>query len=81
MSMFSCKTDERLNSLELPREFEDLSGLLKGDIKAIVNALTDRADQKLLLTRRERQDLRRNLWNRLTEVVNQTLEPLSAEYR
>ncbi len=81
MSMFPCHSDERIDSLELPREFEDLTGLLKGDLKAIVTMLTDRANERLLLTRRERQELRRKLWNRLTGVINESLEPLTAECR
>ena len=67
--------------MELPDEFEDLAGLLQTDLKAIVSAVTQRASERLLLTRRETQQLRQTLWNNLTQVVNQAVEPLSAERR
>jgi len=67
--------------LELPDEFEDLTGLLQADLKAVVSVLTQRAGERLLLTRRESQLLRRTLWNSLTEAVNKSVEPLSAERR
>ena len=43
--------------------------------------LTERAHERLMLTRREYLELQQNLWNGLTEVVNQAVEPLSAERR
>ena len=70
-----------LLSLELPNEFEDLSGLIQTDLKVIVSALVERAGERLLLTRRETQQLRRTLWNNLTEAVNVAVEPLSADRR
>jgi hypothetical protein len=70
-----------LRTLELPHEFEDLTGLLESDLKAVVVQLAERATERLLLTRRETRQLRRTLWNNLTQVVNEAVEPLSAERR
>jgi hypothetical protein len=70
-----------LRTLELPDEFEDLTGLLQSDLKAIVASLTQRATERLMLTRRETRDLRKALWNNLTQVVNEAVEPLSADRR
>ena len=79
--MATCRSETPIRSLELPDEFEDLTGLLQTDLKAVVNVLTQRAGERLLLTRRESQLLRRTLWNNLTEAVNKSVEPLSAERR
>lgn len=79
--MSTCNQESALRRLELPNEFEDLSGLLQTDIRAIVSVLTDRATERLLLTRRESKKLRQTLWNRLTQAVNDSVEPLSAERR
>jgi hypothetical protein len=70
-----------LRRLDLPAEFEDLTGLLQTDIRAIVTVLTERAGERLLLTRRESKMLRQALWNRLTDAVNTSLDPLSADRR
>ena len=51
--MARCQTDETLQDFELPDEFEDLAGLLDIDLKAIVAAISRRANERLLLTRRE----------------------------
>ena len=79
--MSTCKQDTPLQSLELPPEFEDLTGLLQADLKAVVGMLTQRACERLLLTRRESIQLRRTLWNNLTDAVNEAMEPLSADRR
>ncbi len=79
--MARCKPETSLRSLELPDEFEDLTGLLQTDLKAVVGLLTERATERLLLTRRETRQLRQSLWNNLAQVVNQAVEPLSAERR
>jgi hypothetical protein len=79
--MATCEQDTSFAALDLPNEFEDLTGLLQADIQAIVTMLTQRAHERLLLTRREYHDLEQTLWNGLTEVVNSTLQPLSAECR
>jgi hypothetical protein len=79
--MSTCDREIVVGRLELPDEFEDLTGLLQTDLRAVVSMLTERANERLLLTRRESKQLRQTLWNRLTEAVNQTVEPLSAERR
>ncbi len=79
--MATCRQEAPLRSLELPDEFDGLSGLLESDLKAIVTMLSQRASERLLLTRRETRQLRHELWNNLTKVVNEAVEPLSAERR
>jgi hypothetical protein len=79
--MAICKQETPLQSLDLPHEFEDLTGLLQTDLKVVVAALTQRASERLLLTRRETQLLRRTLWNNLARAVNESMEPLSADRR
>jgi hypothetical protein len=79
--MVTCSQDTSYTSLELPVEFEDLAGLVQADIQAIVAMLTQRAHDRLLLTRREYHHLQQTLWNGLTEAVNTAVEPLSAERR
>jgi hypothetical protein len=70
-----------LRSLQLPDEFEDLTGVIQSDLKVIVSILTERATDRLLLTRRQSQLLQRTLWTRLTETISSSLEPLSVERR
>jgi hypothetical protein len=79
--MATCRQETALRSLDLPDEFEDLTGLLQSDLRAIVNLLTQRANDRLLLTRRETRQLRQSLWDKLTQVVNEAVEPLSADRR
>jgi hypothetical protein len=79
--MAACKNDASLNDLQLPAEFEDLEGLLRADLRAVVAMLAQRANERLLLTRREHHHLRATLWNSLTAAVNNAVEPLSAERR
>ncbi len=79
--MARCHTDEMLQELELPDEFEDLAGLLDIDLKAIVSAISRRANERLLLTRREHRALQVELWNRLTAAINDAVAPLSADLR
>ncbi len=79
--MAACKNEVALIDLELPAEFEDLEGLLRADLRAVVAMLTQRANERLLLTRREHQQLRATLWNNLTAAVNEAVEPLSADRR
>jgi hypothetical protein len=79
--MAACKNEASLNDLELSAEFEDLEGLLRADLRAVVAMLTQRANERLLLTRREHHQLRATLWNNLTAAVNNAVEPLSAERR
>ncbi len=80
--MNTCgKKNVALNDLVLPDEFEDLEGLLQADLKAVVALVAQRANERLLLTRRENHQLRASLWNQLTAAVNKAVEPLSAERR
>ncbi|WP_422929788.1 hypothetical protein [Singulisphaera sp. PoT] len=79
--MATCKQESPYLSLDLPQEFEDLAGMVQIDMKAVVTALTQRANERLLLTRRETQQLRRRLWNSLAQAVNEAVEPLSADRR
>jgi hypothetical protein len=79
--MSTCESKNALRRLDLPVEFEDLTGLIQTDLKAIVLAVSERASERLLLTRRESKQLRQNLWNRLTLALNETVAPLSAENR
>ncbi len=68
-------------SLQLPPEFEDLTGVIQSDLRVIVSILTERATNRLLLSSRQSQQLQRKLWGRLTESINMSLEPLSVEHR
>jgi len=70
-----------LHSLQLPPEFEDLTGVIKNDLKVIVSILTERAADRLLVSGRQSQQLQRELWNSLAETINKSLEPLSVEHR
>jgi hypothetical protein len=65
--------------LELPDAFEDLTGVLTADLKVIVTALAQRAGERLLLSPRQMRQLQHRLWNNLTEVINETMEPFSVE--
>jgi hypothetical protein len=65
--------------LELPDEFEDLTGVISADLKVIVTALAQRAGERMLLSPRQRLQLQRTLWDNLTRVVNETLEPLRVD--
>ncbi len=79
--MATCKNDTSLDRLELPAEFDDIEGLLRTDLGAVVSMIAQRANERLLLTRREYSQLRANLWNRLVSAVNEAVEPLSADRR
>ena len=79
--MATCNNETTLNGLELPTEFEDLEGLLRTDLRSIVVMLAQRANERLLLTRREQHELRSTLWNNLTAAINEAVEPLSADRR
>ncbi|WP_165222708.1 hypothetical protein [Aquisphaera insulae] len=70
-----------LRGLELPPEFEDLGGVIRNDLKVIVSILADRATERLLLSKRQSQQLRRSLWNSLTDSLNREMAPLTADHR
>ena len=67
--------------LELPAELVDLDGLLHADLRAIVGMVATQANDRLFLTRREFRDLQHDLWDRLVEAINTSVEPLSVENR
>lgn len=79
----SCQsnTSSPTTELTLPPEFEELTGLVEADLKAVAALLTRRAHERLLLTRREYRELHRDLLSRLSEAVNETMAPLTAECR
>jgi hypothetical protein len=79
--MATCNSVPSLEGLDLPHEFEDLAGLLDADLRAIVKMLSLRANERLLLTRREHRMLQAQLWNNLTTAINEAVAPLSAELR
>lgn len=67
------------HSLDLPPEFEDLAGPISGDLKVVVSILADRATERLMISNRQAQQLRRALWNRLVDAVNAEISPHSAD--
>jgi hypothetical protein len=77
--MMPCTRDHTSRSLELPDAFEDLSGVIQADLKVIVTALAERASERLLLSRRQSLEFQRTLWNDLTRVISETVEPLKIE--
>jgi hypothetical protein len=77
--MSLCTRESPLRSLDLPDAFEDLTGVIASDLKVIVNALTQRAAERRLLSHRQRQQLQRTLWNNLARALTETLEPLDVE--
>jgi hypothetical protein len=77
--MSTCTRESPPRTLELPDAFEDLTGVISADLKVIVAALTQRAGERMLLSRRQRQQLQRSLWDNLTQALNETLEPLRVE--
>ena len=79
--MSTCTRESPPRTLELPDAFEDLTGVLSADLKVIVTALTQRAEERMLLSRRQRIELQRTLWDNLTRVINETMEPFSVERR
>ena len=68
-------------ALELPAEFDDLRGLLQADLQAVVTMLTQRAHERLFLTRREHRELQATLWNGLVAAINEAVDPLRVENR
>lgn len=79
--MATCDRDLAFVSLDLPRACEDLEGLIQADLHAIVAMLTQRAHERLILTRREFHDLQATLWNGLADAINDAVAPLSVENR
>ncbi|MGP0064659.1 MAG: hypothetical protein ACLQGP_13810 [Isosphaeraceae bacterium] len=77
--MSTCTRKSRPRALELPEPFEDLTGVISADLRVIVTALAQRAGERMLLSPRQRQQLQQTLWDNLTRVVNETMEPLGVE--
>ena len=77
--MSICTRETPPRSLELPEAFEDLTGVIASDLRVIVNALAQRAHERMLLSPRQRQRLRCTLWNNLAQAVTESLEPLDVE--
>jgi hypothetical protein len=71
--------DNTLPTLRLPDPFEDLTGLITSDLRVIATALSERAQDRLLLSPRQSQQLRRKLWKHLTQAINETMESLTVE--
>lgn len=78
--MSTCHRTE-IVTLDLPAEFEDLRGLLNADLQAILAMVAQRAQERLMLTRREVGTLQTSLWNGMAAAINEAVEPLSAELR
>ena len=79
--MATTECEATFEPLVLPAEFEDLEGLLRADLSAVVAMLAERAHQRLWLSRREHRELQRTLWNGLAGVVSRAVEPLNVESR
>ena len=79
--MAICKQEAGLLELDLPPEFQELEGLLQADLNAIVTMLGMRAQERLMLTPKQRRQLEARLWNRLSGTLAQALEPYTAENR
>ncbi len=71
--------DNALPTVNLPDPFEDLTGLISSDLKVIATALADRAGDRLLLTPRQCQHLKRKIWKSLTQALNETMESLTVD--
>ena len=69
----------RPRPLELPEPFEDLSGVIAGELRVIVGALAQRAGERVLLSPRQQEQLRCKLWEDLSKAVTEALEPLDVE--
>ncbi len=69
------------HSLELPPEFEDLTGPISGDLRVVASILAERATERLMISNRQARELRQSLWNRLVDAVNAEISPHSAGRR
>ncbi len=79
--MATCERAASFDALDLPAELEELEGLLRADLQAIVAMVATRAHERLFLTRREFRGLQESLWNGLVGALNEAVEPLTAEAR
>jgi hypothetical protein len=71
--------EDTLQTLQLPDAFEDLTGVIRSDLKVIATALAERGQDRLLLPPRQAHQLRRKLLNNLTQIINETMESLTVE--
>jgi hypothetical protein len=71
--------NDTFRTLDFPDAFEDLTGVIGSDLKVIVKALTQRARERMLLSPRQTQQLQCTLWNKLTGVLSETMEPLNVD--
>lgn len=79
--MKTCQHEATTAALDLPGIFQDLDGLLRADLEAIVGMLTERAREQLFLTDRQQRRLKDRLWTELSGAIHTVLEPLSPELR
>ena len=79
--MATVERETQFVALELPREFEDLEGLIQADLQAVVAMLAQRAHERLFLTRREFAQLQATIWNGMADAVSAAVAPLSIENR
>ncbi len=70
-----------LRTLDLPPEFEDLTGVISSDVKVIASILAERASERLLLSKRQTQQLQRALWNSLAQTITDEIKVLSVDRR
>ena len=77
--MSICTGKDILESLDLPEDFEDLTGVIQADLRVIVTALTQRANERLLLSKRQAQQFQRDLWNELTRSINVAVRTLTSD--
>jgi hypothetical protein len=75
----STRTRDNTSGLKLPDPFEDLTGVISSDLRVIATALAQRAGDRLVLSPRQTHHLRRKLWNKLTQAINETMDPLTVE--
>ena len=72
--------DNTLHSLKLPDPFEDLTGLISSDLEGDRDGPGGASRQIGSCSRRgRRHQLRRKLWNNLTQAINETMESLTVE--
>lgn len=70
---------EQLKTLSLPPELDDVTGILEIDMTAIVQVMSSHAQQQFLLSRGQADKFRRQLWNRLADVLNDAGGKFAAE--
>ena len=79
--MATCEQKTPLTSLDLPDEFEDLTGLLQTDLKVIVAMLTQRAERAPAADPPREPAAPAHPLEQPDAGVNEAVEPLSADRR